>query len=630
MDPRAHYPTAQTKSTSIYGFDLSRYVSEGAAASGSAHAAAVHALTHGGLYPQAHALDALGLYDRAALTVLERHPQLHAVAQQSDCPQATLQLYVNTLGRLHIRPVSQSPVRYDEADTTTVVGYVAADAAVLAEIDHAHSELLAREAAAQAEIKTSVDALHARGELPAVLEEVIDHIEHVESVCFYVRDRFFALIERYVNLIDDKRNKGFLSALRDKPYEAWDADEVLVVAALHALFLSGRSVRFEEFNGIQLSAHRFLQRLREIGDAYTAVGCGITVPPELDLFERARLVRQQTFRAVGQPWLRYRWIYGLNFQKTERVLPSMATTESPDAWWQEFSEDFAQLVGEERPPSEHVGMALLAHACLSRDVAGVPCDRGSEAVTSWLEYLMEKTVASAVRATQSDYGMSSSLRNIGQLVTYDEKTLNDVIHAMTPASFFTCFVSDRLIPRMGTEDAHAIASSVQKRMMFNRWHFIPGNLERPLIRSNRHWYYPPLVPDIAIHADMHRAAHNKARVKYSVRSPGPDMSRPALTIGGERFRGFYDVRVVRMEGDEFTTDDILRTRRRTLWLEGVYAALTAYLMSPGSKQLQVAGFQVGKYLDLGAPSEPEAAEQAPIGYLAADAARVSTGAGWAS
>jgi hypothetical protein len=462
-----------------------------------------------------------------------------------------------------------------------------------------------------------------------VLDEVIDHIEHVESVCFYVRDRFFALIERYVNLIDDKRNKGFLTALREKPYAEWEADEVLVVAALHALFQSGRSVRFEEFNGIQLSAHRFLQRLSEISDAYAQAGCGITVPPELDLFERARMVRQQTFRAVGQPWLRYRWIYGMNFQKSERILPSMESTESPDAWWQDFGEDFVELVGnDERPPSEHVGMALLAHACLSRDVAGVPCSRGSEAVNSWLEYLMEKTVASAVRATQADYGMSSSLRNINQLVTYDEKALNEAIHAMTPASFFTCFVSDRLIPRLGSEDANAIASSVQKRMMFNRWHFIPGNLERPLISPKRHWYYPPLVPDIAIHADMHRAAHNKARVKYSVRSPGPDMSRPALNIAGERFRGFYDVRVVRMEGDEFTTDDILRTRRRTLWLEAVYAALTAYLMSPGSKQLQVTGFQVGKYLDLDAPRDAEAADQPPLGYLTAEAARLSEG--WAS
>ncbi|WP_296353144.1 hypothetical protein [Ramlibacter sp.] len=627
MDPRAHHPTVQNKSTSIYGFDVSRYVSGGSAGDGSAHDAAVHALTHGGMYPIDHAVDALGLYDRAALAVFQRHPQLEITALQSDCPQATLQLYVNTLGRLHIRPVSQSPVRYDEADTTTMVGYVAAAPALLAEIDAAHTALLALEATAQAEIKASLDGVHARGELPAVLEEVIDHIEHVESVCFFVRDRFFALIERYVNLIDDKRNKGFLSALRDKPYDTWDADEVLVVAALHALFLSGRSVRFEEFNGIQLSAHRFLQRLREIGDAYSAAGCGLDVPPELDLFERARTVRQQTFRAVGQPYLRYRWIYGMNFQKSERVLPSMESTESPDAWWQEFKEDYVQLVGDEQPPSEHVGMSLLAHACLSRDVAGVPCGLGSDAVNGWLEYLMEKCVASATRATGADYGMSSSLRNIRQLVTYDEKALSDVIHAMTPASFFTCFVSDRLIPRMGADDAAMIASSVQKRMMFNRWHFIPGNLERPLISAKRHWYYPPLIPDIAIHADMHRAAHNKARVKYSVRSPGPDMSRPALTIAGERFRGFYDVRVVRMEGDEFTTDDVLRVRRRTLWLEAVYVALTAYLMSPGSKQLQVTGFQVGQYLDLGAPKDPDA-EQTPIGYRPAEPVRLAEG--WAS
>jgi hypothetical protein len=170
MDPRAHFPTVQNKSTSIYGFDVSRYVSEGAATSGPAHAVAVHALTHGGIYPIAHAIDALGLYDRAAVSVLERHPQLVAYAQQSDCPQATLQMYVNTLGRLHIRPVSQSPVRYDEADATTMVGYIAATPALLAEIDEAHTALLARESAAQAEVKAALDGVHARGELPVVTD----------------------------------------------------------------------------------------------------------------------------------------------------------------------------------------------------------------------------------------------------------------------------------------------------------------------------------------------------------------------------------------------------------------------------------------------------------------------------
>ncbi len=600
MDPRIHHSTQQDKAAGPFGFDLSRYVP--AAADGTpAHAAALQALTHGGIYPTEYALHSIGLFDRAALDVLQQHEHLW-LQQAATAPAGgrVLRLYVNILGRLHIRPVEEAPVLYSAEDRSQELGQVALDAAAWKQLVELHEAMLATEATAFAEVRQALDEVQARGELPQVLEEVIDHIEHVESVCFYVRDRFFALIERFVNLIDDKRAPGFLSALRNKPYAEWDTDEVLVVAALHALFQSGRSVRFEEFNGTLLSAHDLLARLHRISRAYEEAGCEVQVPPELGLFERARLIRQQTLRAVGKPWLRYRWIYGLNFQKTEHILPKVQPDEPESAWWDEFADDYRELVidrGDTRP-GEHVGMALLAHACLERDVAGVPCDRGSKAVGGWLEYLMEKTVASAVKATGADYGMSSSLRDVGRLVTYDEATLIDEIHALTPANFFTCFVSDRLEERLGREDADAIAAAVQKRMMFNRWHFIPGNLERPLIRSKRHWYYPPLIPDIAEHADMHRAAHNKARVKYSVRSPGPDMSRPSLAIGAERYRGFYDVRVVRMEGDGFTLEDVLRTRRRTLWLEAVYDAWTTHLMSPHGKRIEVTGFQVGSYLDL--------------------------------
>jgi hypothetical protein len=309
---------------------------------------------------------------------------------------------------------------------------------------------------------------------------------------------------------------------------------------------------------------------------------------------------RQAFLAPGKPWLRYRWVYGLNFMKSERILPSTASTEGDDVWLEEFGGDFDELVGDRNKfrPSEHVFMAQLAQACVARDVAGVPCDKGSVAVTSWVEYLMEKIVASAVRATKSDYGMSSSLRDLNRLVTYDEPTLVDEIHALTVNHFFTCYVSADMVPRLGAEEATAIATSVQKRMMFNRWHFIPGNLERPLIRKTRHWYFPPMVPDIAIHADMHRAAHNRARIKHSIRSPGPDMSRPGLFIGNQYFRGFYDIRVVRMEGDEYTMEDLLRSRRRTLWLESLYAALAQNAMRPNCVPLMVKGFMPGAYADI--------------------------------
>lgn len=626
MDPRVHVSTHQSKAGSLFGFDLTHYVQGQELAGRRAYDAAVHALTHGGIYPLEQACGAIGLYDRAALAVLSKHPELVVVRTPAETESA-LAMYVNTLGRLHLRPASQPKISYGAEDKSIELGYVQADRAVLAEIDVEHESLLRAEAEAFAEVKAAVDRLYADNELPRVLEEVIDHVEHVESVSFYVGDRFFARIDRYVNLVDDKRGKGFLNALRDKVYADWNKDEILAVAALHALFISGRSVRFEEFNGVLLTARALISRLREISEGYRAAGCEVEMPEGLGLFERAQVIREQTLRSPGKPWLRYRWIYGLNFQKVERVLPATQSNEADDLWFREFGNDYRELVSDRaefRPP-EAVAMALLANACLARDVAGVPCDRGSAAVKSWIEYLMEKIVASAVIATKADYGMSSSLRDMSRLVTYHEATLIDAIHVLTPAHFFTCFVSDHMIERLGREEANVIAMSVQKRMMFNRWHFIPGNLDRPLVRPTRHWYYPPLTPDIAEHSDMHRAAHNRARVKYSVRAPGPDMSRPALNIAGKRYRGFYDVRVVRMEGEGFTTEDMLRARRRTLWLEAVYEALANYLMSPGSKPLPIVGFEAGTYYDIGSAPVREKGNQV-ASAVQANQARPSTAA----
>ncbi|MEQ8967439.1 MAG: hypothetical protein RID91_16615 [Azospirillaceae bacterium] len=601
MDPKLHFPIEKNAPHSLFGFDLTHYVRDAGASGVAAAEVAERALTHCGILPLEIAETMLGHGDRAVLDVVRRRRDIQAVESLPAGVEGGYSLYVTTLGRLHLRPAGHEPVLYEEEDRVQQIGYAVLDAEARDAVAAREAEILADEAEAFARVRAAMDRAEAEGDMPRVLERVIDHVEHVESVGFFCGDRFLALIDRYVNLIDDKSGtRGYLTALRDRPYARWADDEVLVVAALHALFESGRSVRFEEYNGLHLTARSLVDRLDALHDMYREAGVEVVAEDGVDLFDKAKVIGRQTGCAVGKSWLRYRWIYGLSFMKTERMLPSMESTERADVWIEEFGEDYDALVSDriDLIRSEHVAMAFLANACVARDVAGVPCDRGSEAASGWVEYMMEKIVGSAVRATGADYGMSSSLRDIDRLVTYDREALVDEIHALSPPHFFTCFVSDDLAARVGAEEANVIASSVQKRMQFNRWHFVPGNLDRPLVRSTRHWYYPPLVPDIAVHSDMHRAAHNRARVKYSIRAPGPDMSRPPLVIGPENYRGFYDVRVVRMEGEPFTTEDILRTRRRTLWLEALWAALAQHAMSPSGPPLAIVGFKPGAYWDM--------------------------------
>ena len=589
---------------SHYGHNMLTFVADFKNHISSAADTAQYFLTHGHRYPAKQAVASLGVFDQAAFSVLTKYPDLSVTPTLESAAQTALVMYVNSLCRLHIRKIEDEVRNDDTNDPVTTIGYVACPPKVTKEITAAFVKAAQVEERNFQRVKSALDTIHKKNELADVLEQVIDHVAHVEAVGFYVGDRFFARMERFTNLIDSAKNpEGFLTRLREKNYLNWSRDEILVVAALHSLFLSGRSVRFEEFNGASLTATALLDKLYDLLQLYKSAGCDCEVPVDVDVFDLARTVRDQSTKAQGSNWLRYRWVYGLNFQKTERILHTTQSTEDPATSLREFEEDYEDLVNTipTDPVTESQFFYELARASLERDVAGVPCAKSGEAATGWLEYLIEKIVATAVIATRADYGMSSSLRDISCLVESDETKLIEVIHALQNVDFFTCFVAIGFRNRMEKRLADTIAQSVQRRMMFNRWHFIPGNFERGKIAKSRHWYYPPVLPDIAIHSDVHHAGHARAQVKYSVRAPGPDMSMSPLLIANRPYRGFYDVRVVRMEGEEFTTDDLLRARRRTLWMEPVYSALVEYLTRTGSR-LPIVGFQPGQYLDIEARS----------------------------
>ncbi|HEV7239245.1 MAG TPA: hypothetical protein VGQ36_08400 [Thermoanaerobaculia bacterium] len=584
---------------SLYGQDMLQFVGEYQAHTASAYAAALYLLTHGHRCPVELAIASLAPFDRAVFDTLGEHRDLPIAEASTDGVNTPLILYINSIGRLHIRNAADERVSYEPADRRIEIGYVNLPPHLVSRIAGSVAEAARLEEREFGNLRRALDAVHDSGALPEVIEQVIDHVQHVESVCFYVGDTLFALIERINNLIDSRNgSKGLLPRLRNVRYEEWSNEEILIMSALHALFLSGRSVRFEEFNGTALTATALWAKLRSLLQAYRDAGCVCDCAEDIDLFDLARLIRIQSLKSEGATWLRYRWIYGLTFQKTERILSSMTSTERPLAYLHEFAEDYEELVG---PLSEEIGERRFFHkiaaAALDRDLRGVPYDKDNDTATNWTESWMEKVVASAIVATDSDYGMSSSLRDLSILVNRDEPLLLETIHALKPADFFTCFVSKGFeLLEDGVGDT--IADSVQRRMMFNRWHFIPGNLERVQIPGARHWYYPPVVPDIAIHSDVHRAGHERARVKYSVRAPGPDMSMPPLLIGGRPYRGFYDVRVVRMTGREYTTEEMLRTRRRTLWISEIYAVLADHLMTHPERRVPITGFQPGKYMDI--------------------------------
>lgn len=588
-----------------FGFDMIELVKGYEQYAHSAAKAIEYIITQGNRYPLEHAIEALGIYDVAAFEALQWHPD---IAMSLDLDMAAyegnpsiLVVCINSLGRLYLRPANWN---FEEISTDDIehkkLGFIVLPIALLRDLERHHEIAQQREKNACKRLRENMDEIHVAGGMDAVLDSVIDNVEHVESVCLYLDDRFLALIDRFNNLVDSKSGNGYLNELRKKSYTDWSDSEVLIIAALQALFLSGRSVRFEEFNGITLTAARLYEKLQHLISLYRQVGCEFELPRDASVFDIARTIRDQTFKAMGQNWLRYRWTYGLTFQKNERILERIDSTEDPLIYVAEFEKEYRQMVGTEpaKARDEATFFRDLAYAALEHDAANIPCPYASQSAHGWTEHLIEKIVASSVVATQADYGMSSSLRNLGKLLKPERPELIEAMQALTPNDFYTCFVSKGFSEHLENNIANMIATTVQKRMMFNRWHFIPGNFDRTEIATDRHWYYPPLIPDIAIHADMHRAAHTRAQVKFSIRAPGPDMSRPPLEFGGQRYRGFYDIRIVRMEGEEFSLEDLLRARRRTLWMEKIFDVLAGHLHRGSGKPFEVKGFEPGKYLDL--------------------------------
>lgn len=553
-------------------------------------------ITHDGNVQLSDSVGMLSLYSKSVYEFVIANPcavTVEASGNSDSTGFICLKVLFTDEGRVNIRPFCEH--RNSETDNQIVFCLfidIRCESEFNRFVDRAEKEELNNLHLLKADLRSYIDEYG----LDTVLSEVIDHVQHVESVNFYIDDVLYTMIDRSETLYNKKTNSGYLVDLRNKPIEEFADNEILLLASLKILFISGRSVRFEEFNGLTLSATALIEKIGYLENLYKGLP-GVAEPVGANnLFARAQAIREATLSAIGKTWLRYRYIYALSFYKHEKIILDR-TLPPKDRDFSEFY-PFAMQIGlSERELcsyTEEEFFQKIAGRCIALDANANTFSLKGSAACSYLERIIELLVGSAINLTDSDYGMSSGIRNASRLVNMDGAAVIKEMNALKPADFFTCFVishDSKDLP----EDCDEIAKSVQRRMMFNRWHFIPGNFESHEIDESRHWYYPPLIPDIADHSDVHREAHSKAMVKYSIRVPGPDMSFEPLYIGGRNYRGFYDIRVVRVEGNPFNERDLLLVQKRCEWLGVVYRTLIQYINLFANGEITFRGFQVGDY-----------------------------------
>src|SRR5204863_2203184 len=159
-----------------------------------------------------------------------------------------------------------------------------------------------------------------------------------------------------------------------------------------------------------------------------------------------------------------------------------------------------------------------------------------------IEEMLLAVVGAAVRELHSDIGMTRCLRDLGQLVrVHDSDCCEDAMG--WPQSEYFCAVttSEELRARMADRPSAlaAILKAISARMRYNGWHYMPGHFDLRRKPSDRHFYTPPSMSDMAAWSDQHHRGHVAAGVRYSIRSPGP------LRYRDKVYAGFYDLRLMR-------------------------------------------------------------------------------------
>jgi hypothetical protein len=548
-------------------------------------------LTLGGRIPIENRTPALAPFDRTIFDLLPGSVRLTPTPANNG---ENLHLYLNWLGRLHIRRICDEPIDYG-GEREIQIGYLALEPDILKKASAAADQVNHQEGLVRRELDRVLTEEERAGQLPALLDAIEDSVRHVEAICFYVDDRLYAVMERGTNLITTRKRTGLIDELRSKPVATWRSADRLAIVAMRALFLSGRSIRFEEFNSIELTARRLQQLLHRLGAVY-AEAHSVRFKPPSHPFELGRKVGELAQALDSANWLRYRVVSGITFGKHEhcvrltsdqRIDRIMRTClEQMRSRWHCTETDDPQFFF-----SEVANGAIEATCQKQRTGSG---DDGKPATTP-LERLIEDVVSSAVLCTSADYGMSSSLRRPHEVVGHERDALPTLLMELTPKDFYCCIVgSSFLSRRFGSRLTNDVFRAVQARMQFNRWHFIVGNLPRDAISDDRHYFYPPTMPDLAEWVDQFHAGHIRAAVRHSIRSPGPEILDFPLRISGHEFRGFYDVRVVRIEGAPFTIEDLRLVRAHNAWMGHIWRTILARCADVTGKQLvEITGFENG-------------------------------------
>lgn len=505
-------------------------------------------------------LKSLSAPQRATLELLKNREDF-ILSEQLDC-LSTISFGARSYGRIILESEPST------CDGDLIFGHISVDGR---EREHiaATTALASRK---RAEDITRINQFFSSLTAPQ-LQDVVNLVEfmvdHIDPVLIYVYQETFSVFSKHNNLLD-KRGDGeryLFERLRNKPFMEWGDGEKTFIYCMYWLRQAG--ARGEEFNGLQLDLDELQCYLANATHSLNAARAPQTPPPGDSIAEKAAYVNKQKSH-VREEFIIYRTINGLTFHKKESLLKKtelFANTEilpeslkgylaqvwdmSPDRystrydmfydWFAKFTFSEANLYPEKFQPPEE---------------------------------MMHVIVSGAVNELRADIGMTRCIRDISRIKIINNAGMCTEACSWPTSDFYCCVVPSEKLSAAECDSGVSLTivlTAVAKRMEYNSWHYLPGHFSPGLVPEDRHFYFPPAMPDLTEWSNQHHAGHTLANVLHCIRSPG------GLKYAGRDFPGFFDIRLMRQSGQPFCLEDLKRAIVYTNYLKDFYQAMLDYV-----------------------------------------------------
>lgn len=426
---------------------------------------------------------------------------------------------------------------------------------------------------------------HQRGEICADLRE--QGFEGVCSELAFVAEHMAPLIyyigERCISNFYNVGKSGYApettlaDALRHvaERREHADIEALTAVHCLHLVLRSGSYTRLEELNASQLS-RRIVLEFFDAKAAFYEETCDCAVDKHFataPLREKAALLaRMRETIATRKRFIRL--INGTNVRKREAVLPLPPASAYAASALITPSANVEAILQRCLPQGRSVRRLfspdhfeyLLGPALL--------LDEHSSWFGSYLEYLLDRVVAEAVQATNSDIGMTRSARDYRRFAEAVRGRQTVIASGWSQAEYFCHVVpSSGVLKTFSPKALVMTLNAISARMRFNSWHYAPSYFDVAAIPEGRGWFTAPRMADIADDSDQHHNGHMHALVRYSIRSPLP------IRIDHDVLPGFIDLRLMRQSGAPYGEAELMTAIAYTEVLQFIYQHLMNHVLA---------------------------------------------------